>query len=76
MAQVVAVRFTRSGRVHYFDAAGLELAVGDRVVVEADDGPREAWVVMAPAQVFHSDLRGPLSPVLRKANDPPIPTTG
>ena len=58
------MRFGRSGRVDFFDPAGLELHVGDRVLVETDDGPREAWVVIAPGQVVQSDLRGPLNPVL------------
>ena len=70
MAQVVGVRFGRSGRVHYFDPAGHELAVGDLVVVETDEGPREGRVVIAPGQVLRSDLRGPLSPVLRIPQKP------
>ncbi len=65
MAGIVGVRFRPSGRVEYFAPADLELEVGDRVVVETDDGPREARVVVAPGQVLFSDLHGPLNPVLR-----------
>ena len=66
MANIVGVRFNPGGRVHYFDPAGLDLAAGDEVEVEAEGGPRRGWVEIPPGQVLHSDLRGPLSPVLRK----------
>ncbi len=67
MPTLVGVRFSPLERVQYFDSDKLDLAVGDRVVVETDEGPQEAVVVIAPDQVIYSDLRGPLSPVLRKA---------
>ena len=50
----------------YFDPGDMDLAVGDRVMVEDHDGPREALVVIAPSQVLYSELRGPLPPVLHK----------
>ena len=64
MAEIVGVRFLPSGQVHYFHPGGHDLAVGDLVRVETDDGPREGRVVIAPDQVLYSDLRGPLNPVL------------
>ena len=63
---LVGVRLRPSGRVLYFDAGGLELASGDRVVVETDDGPREGLVAISAGQVLYSDLRGPLLRVLSK----------
>ena len=65
MQTIIGVRFAPAGRVHYFDSAGLDLALGDRVIVETDDGAREGQVAIAPGQVVYSDLRGPLGPVLR-----------
>ena len=65
---LVGVRLRPSGRVHYFDAGGFELASGDRVVVETDDGPREALVAICAGQVLYSDLRGPLLRVLSKGS--------
>ncbi len=62
---LVGVRFDRSGNVAYFDASGFDLTLGDLVMVETDRGPREGRVVIAPSQILHSDLRGPLDPVLR-----------
>ncbi len=61
---VVGVRFDRGGNVAYFDAAGFDLSPGDLVVVESDGEPRQGWVVIAPSQIVHSDLRGDLDPVL------------
>ena len=66
MGDTVGVRFQTGGRVHYCDPLGLDLSVGDRVSVDTDEGEREGEVVIAPGQVIHSDLRGPMDPVLRK----------
>ena len=62
--RVVGVRFERGGDVAYFDASGFDVSPGDTVAVETDNGPREGWVVIAPSQVVHCDLRGGLDPVL------------
>ena len=66
---IVGVRFESHGRVHYFDAAGLVLSVGDTVSVETDSGSRQGRVAIAPGQVLHSDLRGALDRVLGKVDD-------
>ena len=63
---VAGVRYTPTGPVRYFDPGGHELSVGDRVLVETEEGQREGLVVIAPGQVLYSDLRGPLAPVVRK----------
>lgn len=65
--RIVGVRFQRSGRVHYYDGGDLELQVNDPVVVEAEGGSRVGWVAIGPGQLLHSDLKGPLPRVLRKA---------
>ena len=65
MPVTVGVRFSRSGRVHYFDASQIVVSVGDQVEIEVEDGPREATVIIGSGQVVHSDLRGPLPKVLR-----------
>lgn len=65
---VVGVRFQRAGRVYYFDPAGIEVDVNDRVVVETARGHSIGRVVIAPKQVMVSELTEPLKPVVRKAN--------
>ncbi len=67
MTMLAGVQFTPSDKVQYFDANGINLSVGDRVIVETWDGEQEAVIVIAPEQVLRSDLRGPLNPILRKA---------
>ncbi len=68
MPALTGVQFRPSDKVQYFDANGISLKVGDRVIVETCKGEREAVVVIAPDQVLRSDLRGPLNPVLRKTS--------
>ena len=65
---VVGVRFQRSGKVYYFNPAGVDLGVNDRVVVETERGHNIGRVVIAPKQVLASGLTEPLKPVLRKAS--------
>ena len=68
MPELIGVQFRPSDKVQYFDSNGISLEVGDRVIVETCEGDREAVVVISPDQVLHSDLRGPLNPVLRKVS--------
>lgn len=70
MAELTGVRLAPYSKLQYFDANGISLAAGDRVVVETDEGEREGVVAIAPSQLLHSDLRGPLDPVIRKIEAP------
>ena len=67
MADVVGIRFKRTGKVYYFDPAGIDLDVNDHVVVKTARGLEMGQVVVAPWQVLDSELREPLKPVVRKA---------
>ena len=67
MADVVGIRFKRTGKVYYFDTAGIDLDVNDHVVVKTVRGLEMGQVVVAPWQVLDSELREPLKPVVRKA---------
>jgi cell fate regulator YaaT (PSP1 superfamily) len=67
MSDVVGVRFKRAGKVYYFDPAGIDLKVGDYVVVETARGQEMGRVVISPQQVLASELTEPLKPVVRKA---------
>jgi cell fate regulator YaaT (PSP1 superfamily) len=48
---VMAVSFTRYGRLYYLDPAGHAARVGDKVLVPTDDGPEVAEVVWPPSWV-------------------------
>ena len=67
MAEIVGVRFKRAGRVYYFAPAGIDLEVGDYVVVKTARGLELGHVVIAPKQVLANELTEPLKPVVRKA---------
>lgn len=67
MADVVGIRFKRTGKVYYFDPAGIDLDVNNHVVVKTVRGLEMGQVVVAPWQVLDSELREPLKPVVRKA---------
>jgi len=67
MADVVGIRFKRAGKVYYFDPVGIDMVVGDYVVVETARGQELGEVVISPAQVLASELPEPLKPVARKA---------
>ena len=66
MSTIVGVKFNRGGRIYFFDQSELKIVVGDRVMLETEGGPKEGLVAIAPSQVIHSDLKGPLDPILRK----------
>ena len=67
MADVVGVRFKRTGKVYYFDPSGIELKTGDSVVVETTRGLELGQVVIAPSQVLAGEVAQPLKPVVRRA---------
>lgn len=51
----------------YADPSGLDLEVGDRVVIVEAGRERVGEVVVAPRQVLESALLGPLPRVVRRA---------
>ena len=67
MTEVVGVRFKRAGKVYYFDPAGIEVNVGEWVVVETGRGLELGKVVISPKQVLSSEITEPLKEVVRKA---------
>jgi len=67
MADVVGIRFKRTGKMYYFDPAGIDLDVKEYVVVKTARGLEIGQVVVAPRQVLDSEVKEPLKPVVRKA---------
>jgi cell fate regulator YaaT (PSP1 superfamily) len=57
MAMVMAVSFTRYGRLYYLDPAGHDPKVGDYVLFPTDDGAEVAECVWAP-QYVAEDIGG------------------
>ena len=46
LIEIIGVRFKRTGKIYYFDPAGLKFQKGDRVVVETARGVElcEVWL--------------------------------
>ena len=62
---IVGVRFSPSGRVHFYDDNGIRAEFADRVMVETERGDKEASIVIGSGQVAHSDLDAPLPRILK-----------
>ena len=69
MADVVGVIFQNGIKTYYFDPAGLELAHGDRVVVQTMRGTEIGQVVDPPHTIDDSELPAPLKKVTRVATE-------
>lgn len=67
MAQVVGVRFERAGKIYYFEVGGLELSLGDSVIVESSRGLDFGTVATPVQEVAEGDVSQSLRPVMRKA---------
>ncbi len=75
MADVVGIRFKRAGKVYYFDPAGIDLEVSDRVIVKTTRGLEMGEIVITPHQVMDSEVKEQLKPVVRKATSEDIEQT-
>ncbi|MBA4370360.1 MAG: tpl protein [Coriobacteriaceae bacterium] len=67
MPTIVGVRLRNAAKVLWFDPAGNEPAVHDRVIVRTERGEEIGEVAEASHEVESSALRAPLKPVLRVA---------
>jgi len=72
MARVVGLRYRKAGRVYYFNPSGIELSVGDMVVVDTNRGQVLGQVVMAPTEIMENEINKPLKRVVRKAAEEDI----
>ncbi|MDP2659624.1 MAG: stage 0 sporulation family protein [Dehalococcoidia bacterium] len=76
MPEIVGVRFKQAGKIYFFDPAGLDLEVDDRIVVDTSRGLEIGRVVVAPKQVVESQISEPLKPVVRKAAEEDLRQVG
>ena len=67
MDTVTGIRFKKAGKIYYFAPGGLDLALGDGVIVETARGMEFGYVVLLPREVERSEEDGDLKPVIRKA---------
>lgn len=69
MSEIVGVRFKRAGKVYFFDPSGVDMDLGDWVVLDTGRGHELGRVVIAPRQVLADEITEPLKPVVRKAEE-------
>lgn len=67
MVIVVGVRFKKAGKVYYFNPGSIDLAIGDKVIVETSRGIEYGEIVIGPKDVQEEDIISPLKDVMRKA---------
>lgn len=67
MIKVTGVRFRRAGKVYFFAPGRLELAAGDKVIVETARGVEFGTVVTGMKKVDDRKVTQPLKPVIRRA---------
>ncbi len=68
MARIVKIQFHPAGKLYDFNAGTLDLAVGDRVIVETERGKSIATVVVAPQEFTEANIPEGLKNILRKAH--------
>ena len=69
MLNIVGVRFKKVGKVYHFDPAGIELKVGDTVVVETTRGIEMGEIAVGIHEADESIIKKPLRPVIRIATE-------
>lgn len=80
MGRILGVKFRDYGQIYYFDSSGLELQIGDRVIVKTEEGVGLGQVAYFPPQAGQDGGQGPvplleklqgaeIKPVLRKATE-------
>ncbi len=69
MVSVIGVRFKDVGKVYYFDPDGVELKVGDNVIVETSRGVECGKVALANRQLSDDKVTAPLKKMIRKATE-------
>lgn len=69
---VVGIRFKAVGKKYYFDPAGFDVSVNDKVIVETVRGIELGTVIEALKEIQESEVISALKPVLRIATEEDI----
>ena len=60
MKTIIGVRFRKAGKIYYFEPNGLEVEVGQHVIVETSRGVEYGTVVLSPREVSDEAISSPL----------------
>lgn len=69
MTEVISVRFRGGCKTYFFDPRGVQVRMGDQVIVETAQGPEFATCTEGNHDVDESAIVKPLSPMLRMATE-------
>ena len=69
MQKVIGVKFSASNKVYTFDTNGINLSIGDEVIVDSAMGLSFGIVATAVKMLEEKDLPEGLKPVIRKATE-------
>lgn len=67
MAEIIGVKFKSVGKIYYFSPNGLNVALGDKVIVETARGIECGEVAMELKEISDEEISSPLKSVIRKA---------
>ena len=69
MTEVISVRFRGGCKNYYFDPKGVQVKMGDQVIVETAQGPEFATCTEGNHEVEDSAIVSPLCAMLRMATE-------
>ena len=69
MQKVIGIKFSASNKVYTFDTNGINLSIGDEVIVDSAMGLSFGIVATAVKMLEEKDLPEGLKPVIRKATE-------
>lgn len=68
MVKIIGVRFKSIGKIYYFNPDGLDISLGESVIVETARGIECGEVVIAEREIDESEFSSPIKPVIRIAS--------
>ncbi|MBR1780264.1 MAG: stage 0 sporulation family protein [Oscillospiraceae bacterium] len=68
MTEIISVRFKEGGKAYYFNPNGLNISVGEKVIIETSRGVEFGECVEGNRLIDEMELVSPLRPVVRKAS--------
>ena len=68
MTEVIGVRFKQVGKIYYFSPNGVQMPVGEKVIVETARGIECGEVAISNRQIKDEGIIKPLKTVIRVAN--------
>lgn len=69
MTEIIAVRFKNGGKEYYFDPKGVQVRLGDEVIIETAKGPEFGVCSKGNTMVEDDQVVQPLRPLLRPATE-------